>query len=613
MTIVRKKAHNNQSPIVVATDVMRFRNSGENLTTEFCNSVLEKSDNTSVTYKLLNLIEFHLNKNPNDIEAYAEVLGNIWYRSIKNKRNMELLAKLVSEAVPEEASNRDTIALVSLLVKTPDLPKEIQDKLVQKHANMQPLTSEEKKDLEREVLLNKVEQGAYSDIVTEIIPQAIKDTTYLYEIQKVLSEQNKLEFDKRYGEEWNYCALGLKRGANLSNEEYQAIVNISSNIRKKYPQSLLTEIESQIITRGFADEKRKRVMENVDLLEAYPKDFPYLQNPELCYNVLSKTSIFLASGAVNRQQMMNDGIEREFSRIFSRLLHIYNQDKQVLDEEKNPTLAVLLESQCGRKMQQIDFSETYKEQSSDLIQDDLIALTYPYALKKGVLEDVLIDKMHVNVFQIEKRPQEYLPHIKTAKGMYSFLKGFRVHNDEEEIIDRFPELALEDISKPHKYNQDNTVKDETEKFLQTVDINMSIVNKSCEEDKSLKDKKLLNLFTATLIGLVDKYNELQKRQEEQYAGDIYERILIFCADKDHQISGSDEFYNSTYLQTISVARPPKIAELPFKSPEECAKLLETFRTERTEHIQQETERKKQPEQMKDQNLFQKIKSRIFSR
>ncbi len=613
MTIVRKRAHNNQSPIVVATEVMRFRNSRQRLTVEFCDSILEKSDNSSVIYKLLHLIETHLNNNPQDIDAYTEVLENIWYRSIKNKRNMDLLAKFVTEVVSEDTSNRDTIALVNLLTKTSDLPEEIKEKILQKQAKMLPLTTEEKKDIEREVLLNKVEQGAYSNLAMEIIPQAIKDTTYLYEIQKILSEQNKLEFDKRYGEEWNYCALGLKKDKDITDREYHEIADISSDIRKKYPLSLLTEIDYQIITRGFAEEKRKRVMEIVDLLEAYPKDFPYLQNPELCYKALSKTSVFLASGSVNRQQMMNDGIEREFSRIFSRLLHIYNRDKQSLDEEKNPALAVLLESQCGREMQQIDFSETYKEQSSNLIQDDLIALTYPYALKKGILDDVLINKMHVNVFQIEKSPLEYLPQIKTAKGMYCFLKGFRVHSDEEEIIERFPELALEDISKPYKYNQDNTVKEETEKFLQTVDINMSIVNKSCEEDKSLKDKKLLNLFVATLIGLVDKYNELQKRQEEQYAGDIYERILVFCADKDHQISGTDEFYNSTYLQTISVARPPKIAKLPFKSPEECAKFLETFRTERAKHIRQETDRKKQQEQKKEQNLFQKIKNRVFSR
>lgn len=53
-----------QSLMATATEVMKFRNEGRSLTQEFCISILEKSDNGSVTFKLLELIKSHIEQNP---------------------------------------------------------------------------------------------------------------------------------------------------------------------------------------------------------------------------------------------------------------------------------------------------------------------------------------------------------------------------------------------------------------------------------------------------------------------------------------------------------------------------------------------------------------------
>lgn len=363
---------------------------------------------------------------------------------------------------------------------------------------------------------------------------------------------------------------------------------------------------------GFADAKRTKILADVKLLEE-TKDFPYLQNPKICYENLVYSSIYLASGAVNRSQMIREGREKEFSGIFSRLLHVYNRDKQKLDEKENTLLALLLESQCNRKMQDLDFNKTYKDYSYFLSRDDLIVLTYPYALKKGILADGLSDKMHVNVFQLDKSPFEYLPKIKTSQEMYRFLNSFRVHSDEEEIIDMYPELALEDISK-HRYYRNKSVEEGTKNLLQSVNANMSIINKSYEEGQGITADTERNLLVATIGAMMDRYAELKERQEEALADDIYEQILLFCADKEHQVSRTANFPNSAYLSIVYANRHVNIENLIYKKPEKCAEILEDFRAERAKR-RQDAENIANQEQVKvkSASLLQRMKSKILGR
>lgn len=600
-----------QSPMTTATEVMRYRNEGKSLTQEFCISILEKSDNSSVSYKLLELLKSHVEQNPQTLNEYAAIMSELWYRNIKSKKNTEFLAHMIEENIEKTNIDTSTTQLLYLLSKSENLSLEQRKELQEYLHQILPLTQEQKKELDEEILVNKVKQEAYKDIAGEIVSQAQVSPQCLYRVQQELSKQNKLEYNQAYGQEWNYCALGIKDTGELDDEKYKQITNISPSIRKKYPQSILVEIHNITSQSGFADEKRAKILAEVKLLEE-TKDFPYLQNPKLCYENLVYASIYLASGAVNRSQMIRDGIEKDFSSVFTRMLQVYNRDKQKLDERENTLLALLLESQCQRKMQDLDFNKTYKEYSYFLSRDDLIVLTYPYALKKGILADGLMDKMHVNVFQLDKRPLDYLPKIKTSQEMYRFLKGFRVHSDEEEIIDMYPELAMEDISK-HRYYLNKSVEEGTQNFLQSVKANMSIINKSCEEGKGISDTER-NLLVATIGAMMDKYTELKERREENSADDIYEQILIFCADKEHQVSEKSQCANSHYLSIVYANRHVDIEDLSFKTPEKCAEILEKFRAERAKRRQEaEKINHQEPDKIKSSSLLQRMKSKFFGR
>lgn len=600
-----------QSPMTTATEVMRYRNEGKSLTQEFCISILEKSDNSSVSYKLLELLKSHVEQNPQTLNEYAAIMSELWYRSIKSKKNTEFLAHMIEENIEKTNIDTSTTQLLYLVSKSENLSLEQRKELQEYLYQILPLTQEQKKELDEEILVNKVKQEAYKDIAGEIVSQAQVSPQCLYRVQQELSKQNKLEYNQAYGQEWNYCALGIKDTGELDDEKYKQITNISPSIRKKYPQSILVEIHNITSQSGFADEKRAKILAEVKLLEE-TKDFPYLQNPKLCYENLVYASIYLASGAVNRSQMIRDGIEKEFSSIFTRMLQVYNRDKQKLDERENTLLALLLESQCQRKMQDLDFNKTYKEYSYFLSRDDLIVLTYPYALKKGILADGLMDKMHVNVFQLDKRPLDYLPKIKTSQEMYRFLKGFRVHSDEEEIIDMYPELAMDDISK-HRYYLNKSVEEGTQNFLQSVKANMSIINKSCEEGKGISDTER-NLLVATIGAMMDKYTELKERREENNADDIYEQILIFCADKEHQVSEKSQCANSHYLSIVYANRHVDIEDLSFKTPEKCAEILEKYRAERAKRRQEaEKINHQEPDKIKSSSLLQRMKSKFFGR
>ncbi len=607
----RIEVNNQQSPMTTATEVMKFRNEGKSLTPEFCISILEKSDNGSVSFKLLEVIKSHIEHHPQTLHEYAPILSELWYRSIKSKKNTNFLARMIEENIEKTNIDTSTTQLLYLLSKSENLSSEKTKELQEYLHQILPLTQEQKKALDEEIVVNKVKQEAYKDIAGEIVPQAQVSPECLYRVQQELLKQNKLEYNPAYGNEWNYCALGIKNTSDLSEEKYKQITNISLSIRKKYPQSIMVEIHNITSQSGFADEKRAKILADVKLLEE-TKNFPYLQNPKLCYENLVYSSIYLAGGAVNRSQMIRDGIEKEFSSIFLRMLQVYNRDKQKLNERENTLLALLLESQCQRKMQDLDFNKTYKDYSYFLSRDDLIVLTYPYALKKGILADGLMDKMHVNVFQLDKRPLDYLPKIKTSQEMYRFLKGFRVHSDEEEIIDLYPELAMEDISK-HRYYLNKSTEEGTKNFLQSVKVNMSIINKSCEEGKGISDTER-NLLVATIGAMMDKYTELKDRHEDTCADDIYEQILIFCADKEHQVSEKSQCANSQYLSIVYANRHVNIEDLSFKTPEKCAAILEKFRAERAKRLQNaENILHQAQDKEKSSNLLQRMKSKLFGR
>ena len=367
--------------MTTATEVMKFRNEGKSLTPEFCISILEKSDNGSVSFKLLEIIKSHIEHHPQTLHEYAPILSELWYRSIKSKKNTEFLACMIEENIEKTNIDTSTTQFLYLLSKSENLSSEKTKELQEYLHQILPLTQEQKKALDEEIVINKVKQEAYKDIAGEIVHQAQVSPECLYRVQQELLKQDKLEYNPAYGQEWNYCALGIKNTSDLSEEKYKQITNISPLIRKKYPQSIMVEIHNITSQSGFADEKRAKILADVKLLEE-TKGFPYLQNPKLCYENLVYSSIYLAGGAVNRSQMIRDGIEKEFSSIFSRMLQVYNRDKQKLNERENTLLALLLESQCQRKMQDLDFNKTYKDYSYFLSRDDLIVLTYPYALKK---------------------------------------------------------------------------------------------------------------------------------------------------------------------------------------------------------------------------------------
>ena len=85
--------------MTTATEVMKFRNEGKSLTPEFCISILEKSDNGSVSFKLLEVIKSHIEHHPQTLHEYAPILSELWYRSIKRKKNTNFLARMIEENI----------------------------------------------------------------------------------------------------------------------------------------------------------------------------------------------------------------------------------------------------------------------------------------------------------------------------------------------------------------------------------------------------------------------------------------------------------------------------------------------------------------------------------
>ena len=95
-----------------------------------------------------------------------------------------------------------------------------------------------------------------------------------------------------------------------------------------YPLSVLAGIGHIRCSEGFASEQRLRVLHLVGLLEQGNKPVRWLQYPDLCYKAVSGLSVSLATGGVCRSGMQDEGIAKEFSAVFSRLLHIYSRDTE---------------------------------------------------------------------------------------------------------------------------------------------------------------------------------------------------------------------------------------------------------------------------------------------
>ena len=132
--------------------------------------------------------------------------------------------------------------------------------------------------------------------------------------------------------------------------------------------------------------------------------------------------------------------------------------------------------------------------------------------------------------------------------------------------------------------------------------------------KKLSAETERNLLAATIGAMMDRYVELKERQEDACADDMYEQILIFCADKVHQVSRSTKIPNSAYLSIVHAKRHVNIENLSFKTPEKCAEILENFRAERAQHRQNAENTVSQEQiEIKKPNFLQRMKSKLWGR
>ena len=186
-----------QSPILTATEVMKYRNEKKLLTVEFCTSILEKSDNSSVNFKLLELINKHLENTPKELNTYAEIMCELWFRNTKSKKNTEYLAQIVESNIEKSNIEQDTVTLIYLLSKSENLSPAAKENFnVYLHQAI-PLNKEQIEELDNEILINIVKQGAYKDFVTEIVTPAKANPKRMYGVQQELCRQDKLEYNEK--------------------------------------------------------------------------------------------------------------------------------------------------------------------------------------------------------------------------------------------------------------------------------------------------------------------------------------------------------------------------------------------------------------------------------
>ena len=169
--------------------------------------------------------------------------------------------------------------------------------------------------------------------------------------------------------------------------------------------------------------------------------------------------------------------------------------------------------------------------------------------------------------------------------MNDFLKGFRVHADEEQTIDDFPELALNNIAAHDFFRKGENPEISTRRLLIAADANFEIARRLFEEEGTLDhSKKIKELMLETVHGLVRNF-EIARQLAYKGADDIYERLAAFCADEKYQYA--KEGYNSHYVAAVlinhRVSENSPLQDLSFAKPQKAAGILAKIRAAQLQH------------------------------
>lgn len=257
--------------------------------------------------------------------------------------------------------------------------------------------------LDETVFLTKLAEDGCHDVKTEVAARTEGNPDLTFRAQQILARQGKLQYDENCSDAWNFCAMGFLNMGELgdypASEMYNRLMQQPDCEMQDYPLSVLAGIGHIRCSEGFASEQRLRVLHLVGLLEQGNKPVRWLQYPDLCYKAVSGLSVSLATGGVCRSGMQNEGIAKEFSAVFSRLLHIYSRDTETGVIPRTETdaeipsvskcLGLLLEAQCGRREKDADFVADIAVNYWLLRQSDLLALTFDYAASRNVLDKIV--------------------------------------------------------------------------------------------------------------------------------------------------------------------------------------------------------------------------------
>ncbi len=528
---------NPQTPLATAVLLQEQRKSAMPLTPAFCAEILSQSHNAGIAGRLLDLIAVHLRANPEDAPQYAETLGAIWLNTRTHAKNLAKTAAVaVAHPMPEYAE-----LLYALGLDKDKLPPETVVLLQKAVALVPPLSELQKQDLRDNVFLQTVLLGNYADFHNDVILPSSSSPALRFKTQELLLSHNKLGY---IGDElWDFCALGV-----FCKHKQYSLAQTIGEIKKfyeageeqiaAYPFTAVALLKGIYSYNNFSDERREAVSRLVGALEKSPSDTPFLDNPELCYDALVCPNAALCSGAVSRCQLQENGEAYSFNQIPARLLNVFNRDPQDIGlpvDEKGGNLALLLEAQCGRKIPGGYVAELKKRRMS-LFNDGLLALALKHALPENLDELVSGSNRRLNVYQLDMPLKEALNHTSSAEGGYNLLYAFRVHTDEGQTIDDFPELALEDIA-THDYFRHVAPDTAAQRIIASADANIAILNRM-EKDIFPWPENMAKLLNATVNGLVDNYLQADSRGW-QCSEKLLERIMEFCADGQHCYNGLD--------------------------------------------------------------------------
>ena len=489
--------------------------------------------------------------------------------------------------------------LAALLMMSENLSPEQMAEVKKLARRLPPLPVLTRKKLEETVFLTKLAEDGCHDVKTEVAARTEGNPDLTFRAQQILVRQGKLQYDENCSDAWNFCAMGFLNMGELgdypASEMYNRLMQQPDCEMQDYPLSVLAGIGHIRCSEGFASEQRLRVLHLVGLLEQGNKPVRWLQYPDLCYKAVSGLSVSLATGGVCRSGMQDEGIAKEFSAVFSRLLHIYSRDTETGVIPRTETdaeipsvskcLGLLLEAQCGRREKDADFVADIAVNYWLLRQSDLLALTFDYAASRNVLDKIVDERSGLNVYQLQKPPAEYLSQVKSSRKMYDFLKGFRVHADEEQTIDDFPELALHNIAAHDFFRKGENPEISTRRLLIAADANFEIARRLFEEEGTLDhSKKIKELMLETVHGLVRNF-EIARQLAYKGADDIYERLAAFCADEKYQYA--KEGYNSHYVAAVlinhRVSENSPLQDLSFAKPQKAAGILAKIRAAQLQH------------------------------